>query len=221
MENEKFNVANQQVPTEGKAKSKALKFKIAAIVVIILLLLIPKFMIQDLIKEREKTSRDAMYEVYDKWGGEQVLVGPSLSIQCKEIRQEIIDNKQKSIMKNVTYHLLPNTLSFNGEVNTESKHRGIYKIVTFKGPIEVKGKFTFTEEEWDKMSKSAINGKVKINFGLSDLKGICEETKITLASSELFLSLSITLSGSSGSKPLIAGTSVGAGIYSRIASRSF
>ena len=90
MENEKlFNFGNQEVPTEGKAKTKNLKFKIAAIVVIILLLLIPKFMIQDLIKERERTSKDAMSEVYEKWGGKQILVGPTLSIQCKEIRQEI------------------------------------------------------------------------------------------------------------------------------------
>lgn len=181
MENEKlFNFGNQEVPTEGKAKTKNLKFKIAAIVVIILLLLIPKFMIQDLIKERERTSKDAMSEVYEKWGGEQILVGPTLSIQCKEVRQEIIDNKHKNILREITYDLLPNTLSFNGEVNTESKHRGIYKIVTFRGPIEVKGTFTFTEEEWDKLNKCAINGKVKINFGLSDLKGICDETKITL-----------------------------------------
>ena len=184
MENENFNFANQQVPNEGKAKAKALKFKIAAIVVIILLLLIPKFMIQDLIKERERTAEEAMSEVYDKWGGEQVLVGPTISIQCKEIRQELIDNKRKEILKEVNYNLLPNTLSFVGDVNTESKHRGIYEIVTFKGPIAVKGTFSFTEEEWDKLTKSGINGKVKINFGLSDLKGICDEAKITLGGKE-------------------------------------
>jgi len=55
-------------------------FKVTTIVIITLLLLIPTFMIRTLITEREWTQNDAIREVSAKWGEEQTISGPFISI---------------------------------------------------------------------------------------------------------------------------------------------
>ena len=55
-------------------------FKIGIIVVIVLLLLIPTAMIRGLIREREYTQKDAIQEVSSKWGEEQTLSGPYVTV---------------------------------------------------------------------------------------------------------------------------------------------
>jgi inner membrane protein len=55
-------------------------FKLGTIVIITLLLLIPTSMIKNLIYERETTQNEAIREVSSKWGEEQTISGPFISI---------------------------------------------------------------------------------------------------------------------------------------------
>ena len=55
-------------------------FKMLAVAVLALLLLIPAGLIQNLIREREYTQETAIDEMTSVWGGEQMLVGPYLTI---------------------------------------------------------------------------------------------------------------------------------------------
>jgi Inner membrane protein involved in colicin E2 resistance len=186
MENE--NLFSRQGLNEGKGKGKhALTFKVLAIVTIILLLLIPKYMIQSLITEREQTAMNAMEDVYDKWGGEQMVIGPTITGEHTEIIRKSVKGEIETIKREKKYRILPNTLSFNGDIKTERRHRGIYEIVTYKGPLEVKGTFSLSPEEREKMQQIASGGTFKISFCMSDLKGICDEVKINLGGKEYTL----------------------------------
>ena len=55
-------------------------FKMLAVAVLALLLLIPAGLIQNLIREREYTQETAIDEMTSVWGGEQMLVGPYLTV---------------------------------------------------------------------------------------------------------------------------------------------
>ena len=55
-------------------------FKVAIIIFIGLLLLIPAQMIRSLVYEREARQRDAISEVSSKWGQQQTLSGPFITI---------------------------------------------------------------------------------------------------------------------------------------------
>ena len=54
--------------------------KLAVIGILVLVLLIPTAMLQSLISERESTRNTAVAEVSSKWGNEQVIGGPVLSV---------------------------------------------------------------------------------------------------------------------------------------------
>lgn len=185
MENEKlFNFGNQEVPTEGKTKAKNLKFKILAIIVITLLLLIPKIMIQSLILEREHNAENAMEEVYNKWGREQLVIGPTITATHSWLYKDKNDEYEK---RESSYRLLPNKLSYEGDIKTERRHRGIYEIVTYKGPLEIKGNFVLSQEEKKKFMEEMPDGVYTINFCVSELKGICDLVKIKLGDKEYTL----------------------------------
>jgi len=63
-----------------KPKNKHPFFKVAIIKIIALLLLIPTVMVKDLIGERENIQFSAISEVSEKWGENQTITDPFISI---------------------------------------------------------------------------------------------------------------------------------------------
>ncbi|MDP2156481.1 MAG: inner membrane CreD family protein, partial [Nitrospirota bacterium] len=59
--------------------------RIAVMALVSVILLIPTFMIQNLVGEREMTRNRAVAEVSGKWGGGQAVSGPILTIPLKKM----------------------------------------------------------------------------------------------------------------------------------------
>ena len=84
-------------------------FKIGTIIIISLFLLIPTSMIKSLIYERESTQNEAIQEVSSKWGEEQTILGPFISIPYYRYIKEFSkkDSKEKIIQIKEYLHILP------------------------------------------------------------------------------------------------------------------
>ena len=143
-----------------------------------LFLMIPMVLIGNLITEREQTARDATAEVHQKWSGTQTIMGPVLSIPYYEVTTGKDDKKEKTM--NVI-QILPETLSIRGEVKTQELKRGLYEIVVYDAPIELKGNFVLPED-FSNMPEASWNdifwGDAMLNIGISDLRGISEQVKM-------------------------------------------
>ena len=75
-------------------------FKVAIIFVIALLLLIPTTMVQDLIRERENIQISAISEVSEKWGENQTITGPYISVPYdKYVKQFSSKDSVEKIVK--------------------------------------------------------------------------------------------------------------------------
>ena len=61
-------------------KKESITLRIILIAAIILILLIPLFMIQSLIEERQAFRDEAIREVIKGWAGNQIVSGPVLSV---------------------------------------------------------------------------------------------------------------------------------------------
>ncbi len=152
-----------------------LYFKIGAILIIALLLLIPTTMIKRIIYERERTQRQAINEVSSKWGGEQMLQGPVLTIPYTRYAKEFNDGTGKENLVQITerLHVLPNKLNIKASVSPNKRHRGVYEIVVYKSNLHVSGEFDnidFKELE-AKGYKFKFN-EASLNAGIDDLRGI-------------------------------------------------
>ncbi len=151
---------------------------------LILLLLIPTFMIQSLISEREGRKTEVVREVSSKWGNSQQLIGPILRIPFYEISQTEITNaagkKETEKTKTLDYaYFLPNQLVINGLVNPEKRSRGIYEIVVYSSKMRFEGDFTGISFDQFKVSPENILWKdASILLTLSDFRGIEEDIEL-------------------------------------------
>lgn len=156
--------------------------KLALIGILTLLLLIPASWIQDLILERQARQDEVIKEISDKWSGSQLVEGPVMVLPYKTLV------KQKDAMGKISYrevltniYLLPETLNIISKVEPEVLHRGIFDAVVYNTKLRINGKFSPLE-----LKKSGIDpgmilwDKVKLDIGVSDLKGLKNNPSIKL-----------------------------------------
>lgn len=148
-------------------------FKFVVIGILSLLLLIPVGKIRNLIMERQDRSASAVLEVSEKWGLDQTITGPFLTIPLKETRT--YDGKEEYIRKQL--HVLPEELRITGEVIPEEKKRGIYKTVVYQAGMKVSGHIHVQDALREQISEhEIINNTVYLCLGISDLRGIKDLT---------------------------------------------
>ena len=181
--------------------------KICAIGFLILLLLIPTGMLQSLINEREQTRDMAVREVSGKWGAQQTIAGPVLSVPVRVVTK---DDKGKESVSVFNANFLPDDLTIEGSIQPEQRNRGIYTVMLYNTRLKLKGRFPKPDIEklnagpgqpqWD---------KAFLSLGITDMKGIKEEIRFRvngtalpvspgLPTSELFpvgVSIPLSLSG--------------------------
>lgn len=160
-----------------------LYLKIGIIVAVVLLLLIPTGMIKSLIKEREQTKDQAINEVSEKWGKEQTITGPFISIPYYHYGNNGNSRHQK---KKSFVHILPDELSINGELIPEKRNRGIFEIVVYNSLVSIKGVFDSIDYESLEISeKDLLLNQARISFGISDLRGIQDQVELQWSDKKL------------------------------------
>lgn len=167
-------VKNQTTAPQNK-NGQSVTIKILLIGALIIILLIPSFMIQFLISDRQSRSEEAKREISSVWGDIQTLSGPVISVPVKK----------KSIVNKETYieysyaHILPEELKINGKVLPEKKHRGIYEVVLYTANLNFSGHFNAAD-----FSSWLIEGgeiqwqNAKVTFGIPDMRGIQENIEL-------------------------------------------
>jgi inner membrane protein len=157
--------------------------KLTVIAVLTLLLLIPSSWIQSRILERQGRQEDVMKEVSDKWSSSQLLEGPVMVLPYKT-STKTQDTSGKTSYKEslINIYILPEILNIDSKAKPEVLHRGIFDAIVYSAKIKISGRFSPLE-----LKKSGINpemiqwDKAKIDFGISDLKGLKNNPVIKLA----------------------------------------
>lgn len=150
----------------------SISLRIVTIAILVLILLIPTSMIESLIREREYTREAVISEVSDKWGREQTLTGPVLSIPYKRY----FKNDQDKLVETTEYaHFLPDDLRIEGEIVPEVRYRSIYEVVVYGSSLTLSGQFPFPDfAEWD-IPEADIQWKdAAVSIGIPDMRGIEE-----------------------------------------------
>ena len=182
-----FKITNTMI-TEDNLKSIGTWFRESVLIKMVLIgfltlaLLIPSFLIQDLILERQARQQEVIDEITDKWSGAQLVQGPIMVLPYKTTVSQR-DTSGRVTYKEVitTINILPETLNIRGNSDAKTKKRGIYNTVVYTSKILVNGKFSALE-----LVKSGINpdmvlwSKAKVVIGLSDLKGLKNNPVIKL-----------------------------------------
>jgi inner membrane protein len=149
---------------------------------LILLMLIPLFMVEGVVRERNHYQQQVLDEVAATWGKQQTLNGPFLVIPYVEhitsvdtVTDSKGENKvvTKDIFNNHTVLILPEELDIKARIEEEHRKRGIYDALVYTAEINISG--TFDHEfllEGGEGDRRILWEKVFVMFGLSDTKAM-------------------------------------------------
>jgi Inner membrane protein involved in colicin E2 resistance len=157
-------------------EGKKTYLKVIVMIFMILIFLIPIALIQSLIRERVQTQQTAIQEVSSKWGNEQTIAGPVLSIPY----YELITDKAKVTRKIIRYaHFLPDSLFVNGTLSPEMRYRGIYQVVVYNSQLGISGVFnSINLEQLKTPMENILLNDAFLALGISDLRGIEEQISL-------------------------------------------
>jgi inner membrane protein len=135
-------------PTFGKRNNTIIK--LLGVGALVLVLLIPLAMITGVLNERLTRRNEAVVDITSSWGKEQNVIGPVLGIPfqyrfkaVKEVplAEGRIERREVEETATANAYFLPQLLKINGEVQTQTLHRGIYDAAVFRAQLVLSGKF--------------------------------------------------------------------------------
>ena len=154
-----------------KEISGSLLFKVGFTGLLSLALLIPLTMVSGIVTERESRRAGAVREVSEKWGFEQVIIGPVLTVPYRLYYKDE-HNILRTKIENA--YFLPDELAINGALRPELRTRGLYEVVLYRvDDLALTGRFSFPDPgklripEHDMIWEDAC-----VTVGIPDTRGI-------------------------------------------------
>ncbi len=155
---------------------KSIALKLISIGFLILILLIPAGMLSSLINERENTRNEAIREVSGKWGYDQTVAGPVLTVPYRTAYKD-----EKGVVRTAKEyaHFLPEDLQITGTIDPHTRYRGIYEVILYHTQLVLKGHFAAPDPVQlaippaDFLWREAF-----LSVGIPDMRGIKENMRI-------------------------------------------
>jgi inner membrane protein len=152
--------------SENKKWQLSLTIKMALLAVMGLMLLIPLEMIKSVIRERQQNSEKVKKEIAFQWAGNQNISGPVLNIPVM-----IYPSKKEAEPYRSVFHLMPELLDINGDIQTEKRHRSIYQAVVYTADLNLSGEFIIPELNTGE-SSDILWSESYFTLGISDNRGL-------------------------------------------------
>lgn len=148
--------------------------KISFIVILILLLIVPTFMVEQLITERNERQKESVQEVSAKHAQAQQISGPVLTIPYAIPRDDGKGDKESGL-----FHVLPEELAISGVLNPEKRKRGMYETVVYGSSVHISGAFDNIDLKGSNLKEEHLQlSKAYLTIGVSDLKGVTKQVSI-------------------------------------------
>ena len=152
---------------------QSLLMKLLSIGFLVVILMIPTILIRELINERQGRQSEAIAEVSRSWGPEQTVIGPVLTIPYTEWA-EFADGKRTTVKK--LAHFLPLELKVEGQVNHQTRKRGLYDVILYQSDLKLKGQFEQPDFQALHISPESVNwDEAMLSVGITGMPGIRQE----------------------------------------------
>ncbi len=163
------NINNETMKIEisdNKKWHQSLTVKMVLLGVLGVFLLIPLEMIKSIIKERQKNSENVKKEIAFQWAGPQNITGPVLNIPSW-----IYPSRKDAEPYKTVFHIMPETLNITGDINTQTRHRSIYKAAVYTADLNISGDFIIPEINTGEKTE-ILWDEAYYSMGISDNRGL-------------------------------------------------
>jgi inner membrane protein len=172
--------------------NRPLLFKLGAIAVLILFLLVPLWMIDGLVGERQAYRDGVLQDIARSAAYEQHLSGPLLVVPyVRSVLEWERDERsgtrvQVQREKRGQLYFLPERFALNGRMTTELRHRGIYEARLYHADNRIQGDFLVPAHYGvgDDLASYRFEQPF-LAVGISDVRGIQNALKLEFAGKRL------------------------------------
>jgi len=155
---------------------QSIGLKVLAILVMIVLLLIPNSLVQELINERSARKASVEEDVAASYGQEQIIYPAFIKIPYTRTQYNS-DDKPYTTEGHIG--ISANNSAFNANITTNTKERGIYKVVVYDTQIANNATFnwqSFKPDDWKDYEFEFE--KVYLVYGIKDANGIADSVEV-------------------------------------------
>ena len=166
-------------PSFGKRHSTIIK--LLGVGALVLVLLIPLGLITGVLSDRLMRRNEAVNDITSSWGKEQNVIGPVLGIpyqyKFKAVKEMPgpdgkMERREVEETATATAYFLPETLNIAGDVQTDTRHRGIYHAAVFRAQVILSGKFKTPDFGPLKIDMKDVQWKdAFVTIAINDLRG--------------------------------------------------
>lgn len=167
------------------------------IFVLVLLFLIPLFMVQDLVGDRNRYHTTAIDSILEPKGGEPVIEG--FAIALPHTKTKIVEKDSFKYYENETFYVIASPETWNAETNVKTQYltRGIFKVPVFQTDIVSKCVFSpFDLKEFNINENDANFDKCILMLGIANKKNLTRAPDVFINGKKL-KSLSSTVESAS------------------------
>jgi inner membrane protein len=163
----------KQTGIKAKINENFITSKLLMIGFLTLVLLIPKFMVDDLIRERKNRLSEAEKEIWGQWSRDQTLIGPYISIPYLAKTTTMQDGKEvESVIERLAY-FFPEDLNIDTKLEGFPLKRGIFEIVVYKSALSISGHFKEIDLSKTEIRRNMMDfSRAKIHIGINDMRGM-------------------------------------------------
>ncbi|PIE84458.1 MAG: hypothetical protein CSA07_01740 [Bacteroidia bacterium] len=154
--------------------------------ILALILLIPQFLVDAIVSDRQYSYSSAQRSIAEPWGQEQTIVPPRIAVPYSE---DVRNSKGQvvRVRKGLAF-VLPDSVDIQADVSTEYRYRGIYRSLLDQAKVSVTGEFASLQNAvpHDK-DRTYFWGQVVIFTNVSDLVGLKSLIRVDLDSTPIEL----------------------------------
>lgn len=120
--------------------------KVLAIGLVMLLLSLVLMRIDGLVDERRARQSEARSSIEQSLAGSQTLLGPLLHRRCSEEWEAVVgegkDARKTTQRRDIFLAAVPQELQLHGDMVTQQRHRGLFKLNAWAGTFTLQAQFT-------------------------------------------------------------------------------
>lgn len=152
-------------------------FKVGVILFLILILQIPRWKVEDLVRERSQRSLSVKQEVSESWGPGQTLGAPLL---CIPYDVEVRDSTGKVSRKpGGRWFIAPNRLSIRGKLMPTSRRRGLFEVPLYRTELVFEGEFRNADWKRLRIDPSLWRpAEALVGFPLMERRGLADSVML-------------------------------------------
>jgi len=153
---------NEILSSTRRTLSSSHMLRIGYIGFLAMILMMPVGKIRNLVNKRTGRKEHASRDVASAWGKNRQIVGPILKIPYDHSSHSTVDNKLVDKIETRYLYLLPKKLDVKSSVQTQERHRGIFKIPVYTSQVQLTGNFSLPNIDderafhWDEMVLSTL-----------------------------------------------------------------